>query len=107
MRLILKVTFDPKSRQRVYRLWDNSERRVDDLISHKDKTDRHKHIVFKAHVEYLIEQFDKLFGVKLTMDDYCHWFGVTAINFMAVGNRKSIKFQTTIIKINLFHSILW
>ena len=93
IRLILKVTFDPKSRQRVYRLWDNRERRVDDLISHQDKLDHEKLILFEAHGLYLIEQLNKLFNVKLTIDDYWHWFGVIAINFMEVGNRMSMIFQ--------------
>ena len=93
IRLILKVTFDPKSRQRVYRLWDNRERRVDDLISHKDKLDHDKLILFEAQGLYLIEQLNKLFNVKLTIDDYWHWFGVIAINFMEVGNRMSMIFD--------------
>ena len=87
IRLILKITFDKKSRERVYRLWDNRERRVDDLISHKEKFDKGKFILFKVFGKYLIEKLEKLFGIKLTMDNYWHWFGVIAINNMEVGNR--------------------
>ena len=89
IRMILKVKFDPNSRKRVYRLWDNRERRVDDLISHKDKInqDSTKQMIIKMQGVLLISMFDKLFNVKLTMDDFCHWFGVIAVNFTSVGNR--------------------
>ena len=90
----MKVTFDQKSRQRVYRLWDNRERRVDDLISHKDKIDRNIRSNFGIFAQYLSEKFNRLFGVGLTTEEVWHWFGVYLINSMAVGNRMSIDYYT-------------
>ena len=89
-RLVLKVTFDQKSRQKVYKLWDNRERRVDDLISHEDKIDRLLHLPMTFDYQYLMEQFDKLFNVKMSMDDMWHWFGILKINSMKVGHSKLI-----------------
>ena len=101
IRLILKVTFDPKSRQRVYRLWDNRERRVDDLISHKDKIDRNDKLDYGILAQYLSEHFDKLFSVKLTTEEVWHWSGVYVINNMSVGNRMSMAFNARQILITM------
>ena len=64
----------------MYKLWDNRERRVDDLISHEDKIDRLLHLPMTFDCQYLMEQFDKLFNVKMSMDDMWHWFGILKIN---------------------------
>ena len=86
----MKVTFDQKSRQKVYRLWDNRERRVDDLISHKDKIDRNMRFNIEIFAQYLSKKFNRLFGVRLTTEEVWHWFGVYAINSMSVGYRMSM-----------------
>ena len=83
-RLVLKVTFDQKSRQKVYKLWDNSERRLDDLISHHDQMSQNS--IFQMLTQLLIVHFDRLFDVTLDREELWRLYCIYKINAMGVGN---------------------
>ena len=86
MRLVLKVTFDQKSRQKVYKLWDNKERKLDDLVSHHDKFYESKEPNMIKFCRHLIDKFDKLFNVHLDMDELKRLICIIKINVFTIGD---------------------
>lgn len=85
---MLKVTFDPKSREIAFRMWDKSQRRVDDLMSHLDKIDPAQHLDAAFSCQHLVVKINRLFNVKLDIAEVWQLFGIIKINSMKVCDSK-------------------
>ena len=84
IRLVLKVKLDPNSKQKSYRLWDNRQRKFDDLVTHEDKKGD-KYYRFVIFQEFLNDIFEK-FGVQLSQDELWRFDSIISTNSMAVEN---------------------
>ena len=93
IRLFLKITFDSKSKQKVYRLWDDREREFGDLVDQLDWTviKNEGFWLFRITITYelMAKRFDRLFGVKLTLDEVIRMACLVKMNSVEIENRKS------------------
>ena len=71
----------------MYKLWDNRERKLDDLVSHHDKFDRNKERIAVRFCEQLVDRFEKLLNVKLDMDELWRLVCILKINSLTVCDR--------------------
>lgn len=86
LRLALRVTFDPKSIEKGYPLWDNRVRKFTDLMSHQEKIDPKKERQLSDCCHILIKLFHKLLKVKLTFEYLWRLVCILEINVMTVGD---------------------
>lgn len=79
VRLALKLTFDPNSREREYTLWDNTQKKFSDLRSPHDKSEEIAQIFLRGIFSHLYELVEESAN-KPSIEDMYHWFNVMQSN---------------------------